>query len=255
MKSSRFLLVFLLVGFLLLLLSPCTTYMALADSSIGFSVSDGRGPVGRMVVSSVVGQVTYSGLTGPDGSTSLTMPNGTYYFTAWKDGYVQSRVSATVGMDTQVNITLANLYTVSGTVIDASLGTPLKAATVTVTSKDTNKAYSGTTNDNGVFSIMVPNGYYSVAVHATGYEASFMDNNGAGYHVLDNSLYVGNVPVAVVGSSGSLNGVGLSSDFPGKSVKVNESVSFDVKITNNGIVDKTYVLSVKEAPAGWNVQL
>jgi uncharacterized membrane protein len=28
-----------------------------------------------------------------------------------------------------------------------------------------------------------------------------------------------------------------------------------VKITNNGIVDRTYVLSVKEAPAGWNVQL
>ncbi len=139
--------------------------------------------------------------------------------------------------------------------IDASLGTPLKGATVTVTSKDTNIAYSGTTNDNGVFSILVPNGYYGVAARATGYEASFMDNNGAGYHVLDNPLYVGYVPVAVPGASGSLNGVGLSSDFPGKSVKVNESVSFDVKITNNGIVDKTYVLSVKEAPAGWNVQL
>ena len=95
----------------------------------------------------------------------------------------------------------------------------------------------------------------ALAAHATGYEASFMDSNGAGYHVLDNPLYVGYVPVAVVGASGSLNGVSLSSDFPGKSVKVNESVSFDVRITNNGIVGKTYVLSVKEAPAGWNVQL
>jgi uncharacterized membrane protein len=68
-------------------------------------------------------------------------------------------------------------------------------------------------------------------------------------------LYLGYVPVAVVGASGSLNGVSLSSDFPGKSVKVNASVSFDVRITNNGIVDKTFVLSVKEAPPGWDVQL
>jgi len=54
---------------------------------------------------------------------------------------------------------------------------------------------------------------------------------------------------------GSLNSVRLSTDFPGKTVRVNESVSFDVRITNNGIVDRVYTLAVKEAPAGWNVQL
>jgi hypothetical protein len=247
--------IFLLVGFLLLLLSPIITFVALADSPITVSVRDGRGPVGGAQVAMVVYGTTYSGLTSANGLVNLTVPNGTHYFMASKDGYSQGSASATVGVDTLVNITLSNLYMVSGTVIDASLGTPIKAASVTVASKDTNKAYSGTTNDNGVFSITVPNGYYGIAAHATGYEASFMDNNGAGYHVMDNPLYVGYVPVAVVGASGSLNGVSLSSDFPGKSVKVNESVTFDVRITNNGIVDKTYVLSVKEAPPGWNVQL
>jgi hypothetical protein len=255
MKHLRSLLpVFLLVGFLLLSL-PYATHMALADSSITVSVRDGRGPVGGAQVATVVYDTTYSGLTAANGLVNLTMPNGTWLFMASKDGYSQGAATATVGTDMLVNITLGNLYPISGTVIDASLGTPIKSASVTVTSKDTNKAYPGTTNDNGVFSITVPNGYYGIAAHATGYEASFMDNNGAGYHVMDNPLYVGYVPVAVVGASGSLNGVSLSSDFPGKSVKVNESVSFDVRITNNGIVGKTYVLSVKEAPPGWNVQL
>jgi hypothetical protein len=247
--------VLLLAGLLLLLLSPIATFTALANSPIIVSVGSGRDPVGGAVVAVVVGSTTYSGMTAPNGLVNLSVPDGTYLFMASKDGYKEGSATATVGVDSRVNITLANLCTVSGTVIDASLGTPLKGATVTVTSKDTNKAYSGTTNDNGVFSISVPNGYYGIAAHATGYEASFIDNNGAGYRVLDNPLYVGYVPVAAVGSSGSLNGVQLSSDFPGKSGKINDSVSFDVRIANNGIVDKVYVLSVKEAPLGWNVQL
>ena len=245
---------FTLVAFLLLSLS-CISSLAFADSPINVSVRDGRGPVGGVWVAVVVYDTTYSGMTAPDGLATLSVPNGTFTVRAYKDGYQEGTVTATVGVDTLVNITLFNLYPISGTVIDASLGTPIKGAAVTATGKDTNKAYSGTTNDNGVFSIQVPDGYYGIAAHATGYEASFLDSNGAGYHVLDNPLYVGYVPVAVVGSSGSLNGVSLSSDFPGKSVKVNESVSFDVRITNNGIVDKTYVLSVKDAPPGWNVQL
>jgi uncharacterized membrane protein len=251
----RFFSVLLLVAAFLLLSLPNTTYTALADTSITVSVRDGKGPVGGAQVAAVVYDTTYSGLTSGNGLVSLTMPNGTYTFMASKEGYRQGSASATVGTDSLVNITLSNLYTVSGTVIDASTGSPRKGATVTATNKETNVAYSGTTNDNGVFSIEVPNGYYGIAAHATGYEASFMDNNGAGYHLLDNPLYVGYVPVAAIGASTSLNGVGLSSDFPGKSVKVNESVSFDVRITNNGIVGKTYVLSVKEAPPGWNVQL
>ena len=105
---------------------------------------------------------------------------------------------------------------ISGTVIDASLGTPLKGASVTVSDKASQAVYTGSTNDNGVFSIPVPNGYYGVEAQASGYESSYMDNNGAGYHVLDNPLYLGYVPVATSSGMGGLNGIRLSTDFPGK---------------------------------------
>jgi uncharacterized membrane protein len=82
-----------------------------------------------------------------------------------------------------------------------------------------------------------------------------MDNNGAGYHVLDNPLYIGYAPLALDDGLGSPNGVRLTTDYPGKVVKANESVSFDVKIANNGIVDRVYSLSVKDAPPGWSVKL
>lgn len=178
-----------------------------------------------------------------------------YSFSASKDGYRQGTGSGTVGIDSMVNITLTNLYLISGTVIDASLGTPLKGAAVTVSDKASQDVYTGSTNDNGVFSISVPNGYYGVEARAGGYESSYLDNNGAGYHVLDSPLYVGYVPVATSSGMGGLNGVRLSTDFPGKAVRVNESVSFDVRVTNNGIVDRMYTLAVKEAPPGWDVQL
>jgi len=256
MKSlKRFLpLLFIVVIFLLLSLT-CTAYTALADSSIVVSVRDGRGPLGGAMVWVQSGGATYSDQTRSNGLANFTLPEGRYSFSASKEGYRQSSVMGTVGVDSMVNITLTNLYLISGTVIDASLGTPLKGASVTVLDKASQTVYTGSTNDNGVFSIPVPNGYYGVEARAGGYESSYMDNNGAGYHVLDNPLYVGYVPVAMSSGAGGLNGVSLSTDFPGKTVRVNESVSFDVRITNNGIVDRVYTLAVKESPPGWNVQL
>lgn len=229
--------------------------MALADSPINVSVRDGRGPLGGAMVWVQAGGATYSDRTGSDGLASFTLPEGHYSFSASRDGYRQGTGSGNVGIDSMVNITLTNLYLISGTVIDASLGTPLKGAAVTVSDKASQAVYTGSTNDNGVFSIPVPNGYYGVEARAGGYESSYMDNNGAGYRVLDSPLYVGYMPVATVSGAGGLNGVRLSTDFPGKTVKVNESVSFDVRITNNGIVDRMYTLAVKEAPPGWDVQL
>jgi len=242
-----FLLSFILLSFI--------TGMAFADSQITVSVRDGRGPLGGVLVWVQVGGATYSDQTGPDGLADFSLPEGRYSFSASKEGYRQGSVMSTVGADGMVNITLTNLYLISGTVIDASLGTPLKGASVTVSDKTSQAVFTGSTNDDGVFSISVPNGYYGVEARAGGYESSYMDNNGAGYHVLDNPLYVGYVPVATSSGMGSLNSVRLSTDFPGKTVRVNESVSFDVRITNNGIVDRVYTLAVKEAPAGWNVQL
>ncbi|OPY30558.1 MAG: hypothetical protein A4E28_00206 [Methanocella sp. PtaU1.Bin125] len=251
MKARRF----LLLALLCLLLLPCITYTALADSPISVMVRDGRGPVGGAMVAVQVGGATYSDRTGPDGLVVFTLPDGRYGFTASREGYRQGTGSGVVGTDSVVNITLTNLYAVSGTVIDAALGTPLKGAAVTVSDKTSQVVYTGSSNDDGVFSILVPNGYYGVEARAGGYESSYIDNNGAGYHVLDNPLYVGYIPVATTTGQASLNRVRLSADFPGKTVNVNESVSFDVKITNNGIVDRTYTLAVKEAPTGWNVRL
>ena len=251
MKILRFLPFILLC----LLLLPYTIHTALADSPVTVSVRDGRGPLGGAMVAVQVGGTTYSDQTNSNGQANFTLPDGRYSFTAYKEGYRQGSGSGTVGVDSMVNITLTNLYLISGTVIDASLGTPLKGAAVTVSDKASQAVYTGSTNDNGVFSIPVPNGYYGVEARAGGYESSYMDNNGAGYHVLDSPLYVGYIPVATSSAVGSLNGVRLSTDFPGKAVKVNESVSFDVRITNNGIVDRVYTLAVKEAPSGWDVQL
>ncbi|MGA9139512.1 MAG: carboxypeptidase regulatory-like domain-containing protein [Methanocella sp.] len=251
MKILRFLPFALLV----LLLLPCITYTALADSSVTVSVRDGKGPVGGAMVAVQSGGTTYSDQTNSNGLASFSLPDGQYTFTASKAGYSQGSGIANVGTDSTVNITLSNLYTISGTVIDASLGTPLKGASVTVMDKSSQAVYTGSTNDNGIFGILVPNGYYGVEARSGGYESSCMDSNGAGYHVLDNPLYIGYIPVATSSAAGGLNGVRLSTDFPGKTVKVNESVSFDVKITNNGIVDRTYTIAVKEAPPGWNVQL
>jgi uncharacterized membrane protein len=101
----------------------------------------------------------------------------------------------------------------------------------------------------------VPNGYYSVQVRAADHRPTTRDNNGAGYQVQDNPLYVGYIPIpGLSADSGNLEGVSLSCDFPGKTVKTNETVSYDVKIGNNGAVDKTYSLTVKEAPSGWDAR-
>jgi uncharacterized membrane protein len=106
-----------------------------------------------------------------------------------------------------------------------------------------------------VFAVQVPNGYYSVLVRAAYHNPVSRDSNGAGYHVLDNSLYVGYIPIpGLDNNTGNLEGVSLSCDFPGKTVKTNGTVSYDVKISNNGAVDKTYSLAVKNAPQGWDVK-
>ena len=238
-----------------LLLSTITSGLAFADSPISVLVRDGRGPVGGAMVAVQVGGTTFSAQSGSDGLANFTLPNGKYLFSASREGYKPGSVMGTVGSDSAVTITLTNLYSISGTAIDASTGIPRKDAAVMITNKETEDIYTGATGENGVFSIHVPNGYFGVTVRAPGYQASFMDNNGAGYHVLDNPLYIGYVPLGLDNGQGNSNGVKMTTDYPGKVVKANESVTFDVKVANNGIVDRVYALEVIEAPEGWNVKL
>ena len=106
-----------------------------------------------------------------------------------------------------------------------------------------------------MFNIQVPNGYYGITVRDPNYRLATNNNNGAGYQVLNNALYIGYIPIVLLSdNTGNSEGVDLRTDFPGKTVKVNSSVSYDVTIKNNGIVDKTYSLAVTDAPANWNVE-
>jgi len=228
---------------------------AIADSSITVSVVDGRGPVGGVAVGVLLGGSSVTNTTGPDGLTSFSLPEGTYSFTALKEGYARKSVFARVGVDSAITIMIDRLYGVSGTVVDASTGLPVKDASVTITDKVGQQYYTGSTDANGVFTIQVPNGYYGILVRAADYRPTPRDNNGAGYQVLDNLLYIGYIPIpALSADTGNLEGVSLSCDFPGKTVKSNETVTFDVKISNNGVVDKTYSLVVKDSPKDWNVK-
>ncbi|WP_424357996.1 carboxypeptidase regulatory-like domain-containing protein [Methanocella sp. MCL-LM] len=245
----------LLIPILLSLFFVTTPTSVLADSPITVLVKDKNGAVSGALISVQVNGATYSTQTDLNGIGNFSLPPGQYYFTAAKTGYASGSGTATIGDDSTVTITLTNLYSLSGTVIDSATGLPKKDAAVTITNKETEKSYIGGTNDNGVFSIPVSNGYYSVTVRAPFYQQTVMDDKGAGYHVLDSSLYIGYLPIATDNNITSLNGVKLTSDYPGKVVKVNQSATFDVTLTNNGIVDKSYAVSVKDAPAGWNVQL
>ncbi len=245
----------ILISLLIVLLLSSIPTSALADSPVSVFVKDKSGAVSGAIISVKVGTSTNSVQTGSDGIGNFSLPHGLYTFYASKDGYGSGSASATVGENSTVLITLTNLYTLSGTVIDSSTGLPKKDAAITITNKETDKSYVGGTGDNGVFSVPVPNGYYSITIRAPFYQTSIMDDKGAGYHILDSSLYVGYLPIATDNNITSLNGVKLTTDYPGKVVKVNTSVTFDVTIANNGIVDRSYALSVKEAPLGWNVLL
>jgi uncharacterized repeat protein (TIGR01451 family) len=249
MKTLLIVTTIFLIVFLALAV-PC-----LADTPINVYVYENNSvPVGGASVVVLVNGDSINAVTQPDGMASFTLPNGTYTFTAVKDGYLEQSVPATVGVDNNITITIQQLFAVSGTIVDAATGLPLSNASVTVTNLVTQDYYTGATDSNGIFTVQVPNGYYNVLVRVPNYETTTRDNDGAGYQVNDNSVYVGYIPVpALNGETGNPEGVQLTSDFPGMTVNVNQSVSFNVNIANNGEVAKTYELAVTNAPPGWNV--
>lgn len=170
--------IFLLLTFCVFLLFASPT---LADSSISVYVTDSHGPVGGASVAALVAGASITGTTGPDGRVSMALPDGNYSFMAAKEGYASKSVFARVGMDGSITITLDKLYGVSGTIVDASTGLPVKDASITLTDKVTHKYYTGSTDGSGVFTVQVPNGYYSVQVRAADHRPMTRDNSGAGY--------------------------------------------------------------------------
>jgi hypothetical protein len=238
-----------LVVFFMLFTAAC-----LAVSPLNVLVTDGQNPVGGATVSVLIGGTTYSDITDSNGLASFSLPNGTFSFAASKDGYTGSTAIVNGG-DTNATIILTHLYGISGTIVDASTGLSVKGASITVTNKATQDYYTGSTDNNGVFNVQVPNGYYGLTVRDPDYRLATNDNNGAGYQVLNNALYIGYIPIVLLSdNTGNSGGVELSSNFPGMTVNPNDSVTFDVTIKNDGIVDKTYSLAVKDAPQNWNIR-
>lgn len=241
------------IGVLLVTLLFLSTPLALASSQLVVKVVDDSGPVGGASVATLLRGVSVTATTGSDGCATFSLPEGEYTFTVWKEGYAKKSVRATVGGN--VTISLDRLYGLSGIIVDASTGQPVKDASITITDKVTGEYYTGYSDSGGVFTIMVPDGYYSVLVRANGYKTISRDNSGAGYRVHDGSLYIGYVPIPMLSAdTGNPEGVSLYCDFPGKTVKPNETVTYDIKIANNGVVDRTYTLTVKEAPKNWDVK-
>lgn len=232
------------------------SHPGIADSSIYLSIKDDEGPVGDAIVAVVVGGCTYTDTTGYDGRASFTIPEGKYTFRVFRDGYQDMSVEAIVGVDDVVNVMLSRVYYVSGTVIDASTGTPLKDVGIEVVDRDSRASYKGSTDKNGIFNIRTPNGDYEINAHADGYRITTVDNRGNGYKVNNGSIYVGYIPLIAVNSDNTwnANGVRLSTDFPGKTININGEAIFDVTVSNNGYIDNTYELAVKEAPPGWDVR-
>ena len=113
----------LFVSFFLIVV-PC-----IAVSPLSVLVTDGHSPVGGVTVSMLIGGTTYSGLTDSNGLTSFSLPNGSFMFVASKEGYIQGSATANGG-DTNATIIITHLYGISGTIVDASTGSPVTSASI-----------------------------------------------------------------------------------------------------------------------------
>ncbi|MCI4351821.1 MAG: carboxypeptidase regulatory-like domain-containing protein [Thermoplasmata archaeon] len=107
--------------------------------------------------------------TSASGGYTLNLANGTYTVTASVAGYVASSASVTVAGSSVTQSFALNLFllTVSGRVTNASSGTGIVGATVSVSGGSTT-----TTGSGGNYALNLVNGTYSVTASATGYHPS-----------------------------------------------------------------------------------
>ncbi len=124
---------------------------------------------------------TLLGMTGPSGSLTTALPNGTYDLTAVPGGAASDiyvPVAFVVGVNGAIVNRIVELYpataTLAGTVRSAATGTVIAGATVTVSGSTTDGAVlarPATTSADGTFSVSLYVGTYSVTVSAPGYRA------------------------------------------------------------------------------------
>jgi uncharacterized membrane protein len=107
-----------------------------------------------------------------DGFYTFFAPPGSYTLKASMPGYLdhtQTVDMPTTGLHVK-NVTLLTSCTLSGTVTNSITGAPVKDATITL---DT--SYSTTTDENGNYTISVPQAKYSMTVSKSGYVAHTQD--------------------------------------------------------------------------------
>ncbi len=156
-----------------------------ALTALAGNVSNGSGgspsPTAFVVDGTVTDSVTGTPLTGvalalPDGTRVKTNTNGTYLFavsnwsftiSAKKPGYLSQSVPVTVnGSSVHENISLvAHAYRLSGKVTVGSTGAPLELVNLSVESTTLWQS----TNASGDYSLLVPNGTYTIRLSKTGY--------------------------------------------------------------------------------------
>ena len=142
------------------------------------TVSDANGALAGVTVSAGEG---YTTTTDANGAYRLILPeNKAYTLTATKDGYsTATETVATLTAAVTKDITLTKLPVVSGTVTEEATGNAaIPGATVTLTSGTGANAVTktATTDQNGSYSISVPNGTYTITVSAAGYASKTEEN-------------------------------------------------------------------------------
>lgn len=131
-------------------------------------------PITTATVSYTLNSVTTTVGVNPKGYFSLKLPNGTYTLTIAAPSYVTQSPTVTVaGSDVfaghfsmVLQTTGATTYKVTGRVVNAS-GNPITTATISTTVG--NSTVTTGTNKLGYFTILLPNGTYTLTVAATGY--------------------------------------------------------------------------------------
>lgn len=131
-----------------------------------------RDSVTHVAIAGVSVQISsYSAITGPAGTYSITMPSGNYTAVISKSGYVTQNQPVTVYPEETrpLDIDLVQEYAqegvIQGRVTDVNTGNGISGAQVQAGS------YLATTNYQGYYSMNVANGSYNVTATASGYNS------------------------------------------------------------------------------------
>ena len=157
-------------------LAPATAPVAAAgNNSVSGTVTaaGNMAPIGGATVVAESGGTTVDSATAAgDGTYSLDLPTNLYNITYDADGYVANETSTYVSSSKTIDVALERGGTVTGTVTDASDGSPVAGATVEVESETAPKEWTTTTDGSGHYSVDVPGGKHEVIADSAGYAAN-----------------------------------------------------------------------------------